>query len=149
MPGRYLGTLVVIELATAALVSWSLDVPTKLPGVALDSALLFSGYRGLLMFLALYVVTVIVTWSFTGSLASKVGTGGIEWGNKDAAGAATEQMLKLNLRLDDQQDFVQSVMVRLIEDRSHSDNLDRLIRRVDGDVQRIALDLAQLRRKQE
>jgi hypothetical protein len=149
MPGRYLGTLVVIELTSAALVSWLIGVPSKLPGVALDSALLFGAYRALIMFLALYVVTVIIIWSFTGSLATHVGTSGIAWAGKDGAKTARDQMLKLNLRLDDQQSFIHNVMLRLIEDKSRGDEQARTLRRIDGELQQVSIQVSQMARPRE
>ena len=131
-------------MATGAVVSWQVGVPRRLPGVAFDSDLVFYGYRALVIFLALYLVTLFLITSYTGRLPSKVGTSGIEWGGSGAADLAVEQMLKLNLRLDDQQRFIESVVKRMHEERQDNGDLRRSLQRIDGELQRLTVDVAQI-----
>jgi hypothetical protein len=147
MSGRILGPLIIGEMLLAGIVSGMLPDPHRLPVVALGSGFLLDAYRGLVIFVPLYALTVIITRSFEGALATKIGGDGIEWGSKAAADSAAEQMLKLNLRLDDQQMFIQRVMLSLIEDRRDRTNLETLVRRIDEELQRTVVHVADLRRR--
>jgi hypothetical protein len=68
-----LGSVVAVELIAAVAATLIIGRPRHLRSLALDSAVIFHGYRALAMFIALYAVTVLVYRSFGGAVATKVG----------------------------------------------------------------------------
>ena len=87
------------------------------------------------MFIALYAVTVLVYRSFGGAVATKVGATGLEWSDSETGQVAAEQMTKLNLRLNDQANFIETFVKSLVADMGTLKALERKIDRIDRELQ--------------
>jgi hypothetical protein len=79
------GTLVLAS--AAAIAPAFMDVPAKLPSVALESELLLYCERGVSLFAILLFVLVVVVRGWKGELPIALSQRGAEWA--DAAGATT------------------------------------------------------------
>lgn len=146
MKGKILGPLIVAELLVAVVVSSFLDVPAKRPA-AFGSEVLLHGAWALGIFIGEYVVTVIVIEAFKGRVASRIGPDGVEWESRAVADQAEEQMLQLSRQANDQKQFIAKVMLGLIDDRNARGDVETRITRVDADLQRMSVRVAQLERE--
>jgi uncharacterized coiled-coil protein SlyX len=141
-----LGIAVTLELVAAVAVTLVIGPPAKLPGVALSSVAVFHGYRALLIFGAMYAITVVLLRAFSGSLAVKVGSGGIEFAAERVATVAAEEIAALNLRLADQANLITTLSLRVAEDASKRHETDTAMVRMQRAVEEMRADIGRLER---
>lgn len=85
LPGRWLGSGVVVILALVFVASLVAGTPAKLPGVALGSAVVLHAERTVALFAAVLLVLVVLVRAFQGQLPQELsGRGGVKYAEREA-----------------------------------------------------------------
>lgn len=111
--GRRLALLLAVAMAAAVAVTLIEGTPGRLPGVALDSAVLMHAERAGALFALVVAIVSILAQAMHGRLPTQLSTGGLAYGTGDFAGDATDTVADLQRQVDDLEGALLALAERL------------------------------------